>query len=300
MMPTCGFIGLGHMGGAMARRLLASAPGLVVHDLQPAAAQALAGEGAQPAASARDVADRAEIVFLSLPSEQASREVAEAVAGGACVRVVVETSTVGPVAVRELAQRLRRSDIALVDAPVSGGPSYALAGRLSLMHAGDPQAVAQALPALRAIAGRLFDVGTEPGLAQLCKLVNNAISAAGMVAACEATVLGAKAGLDADTMLAAINAGSGRNAATLDKFPQAILPGRFDYGGPMGLMLKDLSLFIEQAQALGVKTLMAPAALQAWTEAVERTGAQADYTEVIRHMEADAGAQVRSRASAGS
>lgn len=284
----------------MARRLLASAPALVVHDLQPAAMQALAGEGAQPAVSARDVADRAEIVFLSLPSAQASREVADGVAGGSRVRVVVETSTVGPAAVRELAQRLRRSDISLVDAPVSGGPSYALAGRLSMMHAGEPRAVAQALPALRAIAGRLFDVGAEPGLAQLCKLVNNAISAAGMVAACEATVLGAKAGLDADTMLAAINAGSGRNAATLDKFPQAILPGRFDYGGPMGLMLKDLSLFIEQAQAHGVKTLMAPAALQAWMEAVERTGAQADYSEVIRHMEADAGAQVRSRASAGS
>lgn len=300
MMPTHGFIGLGHMGGAMARRLLAAAPGLVVHDLHPAAVQALAGEGAQPAASARDVADRAEIVFLSLPSAQASCEVAEGVASGARVRVVVETSTVGPVAVRELAQRLRRSDIALVDAPVSGGPSYALAGRLSIMHAGVPQAVAQVLPALRAIAGRLFDVGTEPGLAQLCKLVNNAISAAGMVAACEATVLGAKAGLDADTMLAAINAGSGRNAATLDKFPQAILPGRFDYGGPMGLMLKDLSLFIEQAQALGVKTRMAPAALQAWAEAVERTGAHADYSEVIRHMEADAGAQVRSRATARS
>jgi len=299
MTLSCGFIGLGHMGGAMARRLLQSGPGLVVHDLQAAAVQALVALGAQPAASARAVADRAEIVFLSLPSAQATREVAAGLAGAARVRVVVETSTVGPAAVRELAAQLQGSNIAIVDAPVSGGPSFAQAGRLSMMHAGAPQDVALALPAMRCIAGRLFDVGAQPGLAQLCKLVNNAISAAGMVAACEAMVLGAKAGLDPDTLLEAVNAGSGRNAATLDKFPRAILPGSFDYGGPLGLMLKDLSLFIEQAHAHGVKTLMAPAALQAWAEAVERSGAQADYSAVIRHMEIDAGASVRSRGKAG-
>ena len=119
------------------------------------------------------------------------------------------------------------------------------------------EAVAAVRPQLEAIAGRLFDVGNEPGLAQVCKLVNNAISAAGMIAACEATVLGVKAGLDAGTMLDAINAGSGRNAATLDKFPKSILTGTFDYGGPLGLMLKDLGLFIEEAQAHGVRSLLA-------------------------------------------
>lgn len=296
---ACGFIGLGHMGGAMARRLLSSSPSLVVHDLDPAAQQALASLGAQPAASPREVAERAEIIFLSLPSAQATRDVAQGLTGGGRVRVVVETSTVGPAAVRELADRLQASNIAVIDAPVSGGPSYAQAGRLSMMHAGAPEALALALPALRCIAGRLFDVGASPGLAQVCKLVNNAISAAGMVAACEATVLGAKAGLDPDTMLDAINAGSGRNAATLDKFPRAILPGSFDYGGPLGLMLKDLALFIEQAQAHGVKSLLAPATLQAWQEAVDRSGAQADYSALIRHMEIDAGATVRSRRNAG-
>jgi 3-hydroxyisobutyrate dehydrogenase-like beta-hydroxyacid dehydrogenase len=116
-----------------------------------------------------------------------------------------------------------------------------------------------------------------------------------MIAACEATVLGVKAGLDAGTLLDAINAGSGRNAATQDKFPKSILPGTFDYGGPMGLMLKDLSLFIEEARRQGVHNLMAPATLQAWTEAVQRSGAQADYSMVIRHMEIDAGVEVRSR-----
>lgn len=279
----------------MARRLLAAGHPLVVYDLDAAACRTLARLGARPAASARDVAQDASVVFLCLPSIEATREVATALAGGKALRVVVETSTVGPASVRELAQRMAVHGVAVVDAPVSGGPRGAVAGTLAVMHAGSPQAVAQALPQLRAIAGKLFDVGEQPGLAQVCKLVNNVISAAGMVAACEATVLGVKAGLDAGTLVAAINAGSGRNAATLDKFPKSILPGTFDYGGPMGLMLKDLRLFIEEAQAHGVHNVMAPATLQAWEEAVRRSGAQADYSKVIRHMEIDAGVEVRSR-----
>jgi len=129
------------------------------------------------------------------------------------------------------------------------------------------------------------------------KLVNNAISAAGMIAACEATVVGVKAGLDPDTLLAAINAGSGRNAATQDKFPRAILPGTFDYGGPMGLMLKDLSLYLDEAGAAGGPQSVVPAALDAWQRAVARSGFDADYSRVICHLEADAGVAVRSRAA---
>ena len=295
MTPPTGFIGLGHMGGAMARRLLAAGHALVVHDRDPAACAALVAQGASGAGSARDVADRAGVVFLCLPSIEATCEVASGLAGGSALRVVVETSTVGPASLRELQQRMARHHVAVVDAPVSGGPRGAAAGTLAVMYSGSREAVAQALPQLQAIAGKLFDVGQQPGLAQVCKLVNNAISAAGMIAACEATVLGVKAGLDAGTLLDAINAGSGRNAATLDKFPQAILPGTFDYGGPLGLMLKDLSLFIEEARAHGVHNVMAPATLHAWEEAVRRSGAQADYSAVIRHMEVDAGVQVRAQ-----
>lgn len=294
MQDPTGFIGLGHMGGAMARRLLAAGHRLVVHDLDARATQAFADAGAQVAKDAAEVASIAPVVFLCLPSVEAARSVAAALVGDA-LRVVVETSTVGPASVREVAALLAARGVDLVDAPVSGGPRGAEAGTLSLMHAGRPEAVARVMPQLQAIAAKRFDVGTEPGLAQVCKLVNNAISAAGMIAACEATVVGAKAGLDADTMLAAINAGSGRNAATLDKFPKSILPGSFDYGGPMGLMLKDLTLYLEQAAAAGVPQSVVPAALRAWQEAVDRSGFDADYSRVIRHLEIDAGAEVRSR-----
>lgn len=295
-----GFVGLGHMGAAIARRLLGEGCALWVHDLEPAAVARLTGEGARAAGGLQALARQCPIVFLCLPSVEASQAVAaglaQAMDAQAALRVVVETSTVGPAAVRALATRLEAHGVQLVDAPVSGGPSAARAGTLSLMHAGRATAMGQVLPCLQAFAGRRFDVGEEPGLAQVCKLVNNAISAAGMMAACEATVVGVKAGLDARTLLDAINAGSGRNAATQDKFPRAILPGSFDYGGPLGLMLKDLSLFIDQAHEAGLSGGMAQATLAAWSEAVRRTGAQADYSEAIRHYEADAGVQVRARA----
>ncbi len=290
-----GFIGLGHMGSAMAERLLAAGHSLVVHDLSSDAVDRLVAAGAERGADARDVAGRCSTVFMCLPSPAASRAVCQQMAGGDALRVVVETSTVGPASVKQLEADLARHGVSVLDAPVSGGPRGARAGTLSVMYSGAPETVRVALGTLEAIAGRLFHVGDTPGLAQVCKLVNNAISAAGMIAACEATLVGVKAGLDAQTLLDAINAGSGRNAATLDKFPRAILTGSFDYGGPMGLMLKDLSLFIEQAEAAGVHNTMAPATLAAWREAVRRSGPEADYAEVIRHMEIDAGAEVRAR-----
>lgn len=290
-----GFIGLGHMGSAMAERLLQAGHPLWVHDLDAKRVDALVAQGAKPALDAAQIARHCELVLLCLPSPEASLSVCRALVGGDRLRVVVETSTVGPAAVRALAQALGEV-VSVVDAPVSGGPSGARAGTLAMMCSGSSSALAQARPWLDRIAGRRFEVGDMPGLAQVCKLVNNAISAAGMIAACEATLVGVKAGLDAGTLLEAINASSGRNAATQDKFPRAILNGRFDFGGPLGLMLKDLSLFNEQAAALGVGNTIAPVVLSTWSEAVRRSGPQADYSEVIRHMEIDAGAQVRAKA----
>ena len=296
-MQTTGFIGLGHMGGALARRLLAAGFPLVVHDLSAAACARFDALGATVCATARDVADRAAIVFLCLPSVGAAQMVARELATGKALKIVVETSTVGPASVREMAATLSAHGIAVVDAPVSGGPKGADAGTLSVMHAGAADHVATVRPQLQALAGKVFDVGAQPGLAQVCKLVNNAISAAAMVASCEGVVLGVQAGRDAGTLVEAINAGSGRNAATLDKFPKSILPGTFDYGGPVGLMLKDLSLFIEEAGARGLPAGMAQAAFAGWSQAVERVGADADYSELIRPYEDDAGVQVRWRAN---
>src|SRR5690606_15758477 len=126
-------------------------------------------------------------------------------------------------------------------------------------------------------------------LEQLCKLANNAISAAGMIAACEALILGRKAGLPLHQMFAAINAGSGRNNATALKIPNHILTGTYDFGGPAGLMVKDLDLFLEQAEGHQVSADVASSARHLWQAATERLGAGVDYTEIIKFFDEEAG-----------
>src|SRR5215475_13117957 len=175
-----GFIGLGYMGAAIARRLLIAGFPLMVHDVRSEACAPFADEGVKVATDPRDLADTAEVVFLCLPSIEAAREVVAKLAGGRRLRVVVETSTVGPAAISEMATLLAQHGASMLDAPVSGGPPAAEAGTLSLMYSGDAATIGRVLPQLEAMAGRRFDVGRAPGLAQVCKLVNNAISAAGM------------------------------------------------------------------------------------------------------------------------
>ena len=160
MSELTGFIGLGHMGGAMARRLLAAGHSLVVHDRDPQACREFAADGARAAQSPRAIADHAPVVFLCLPSIEASREVAGGLAGGSALQVVVETSTVGTGVGARTGQPMAAHDVAVVDAPVSGGPRGAQAGTLSLMHSGSKDALARVLPQLQRHRRRSrFDVG---------------------------------------------------------------------------------------------------------------------------------------------
>jgi len=299
-MRDVGVIGLGSLGAPMCRRFAGAGYRVIACDLDERARAALDDlELVTTTADASAVAKGAEVIVLCLPSAEASRAVSRALMPGR-VRIVLETSTVGPLVIRDLARELEVSRIAVLDVPVSGGPARALAGTLSMMMAGAPSLIEEVEPLVALIAQHRFHVGTEVGLAQVCKLVNNSVSAAGMVAACEATVLGVRSGLEAKTMLDAINASSGRNAATEEKFPRSILTGNFDHGGPLGLMVKDLELFVGAAARLDLECAMAKAALGVWKEAVRRTGGDADYCSLIRHLEADAGIEVRARNAASS
>ena len=131
-------------------------------------------------------------------------------------------------------------------------------------------------PALDVI-GRVFVVGDKPGLAQSMKLANNFLSATGMAASSEAIAMGVKAGLDAGIMVDVINSGSGCNTATTQKFPQSILPGTFNYGFGMGLMVKDVRLFLAEAEQLGIPTEVAQAVGRLWEKAMTEHGAETRF-----------------------
>lgn len=298
MSETIGFIGTGHMGAAMALRLLRAGLPLTVFDTNPAALVPLQEEGARVAASPRAVADAATIVFACLPSRRISHEVAlgaDGVAAGHAVQVHVETSTIGAPTAQALAEGLREKGIAFLDCPVTGGPRGAQAGTLAAMASGAPEVFERVRPVLAAMAGRVFFVGDRPGLAQICKLVNNAVSAAGMAAACEAVVTGVKAGLDATTLIEVLNAGTGRNAATEDKFPKSILPRSFDYGGPLEIVVKDLALFLEEAAKLGVPAEVGAKVAALWADAARAGNPRHDLTTLIQYIERQAGIEVKGR-----
>jgi 3-hydroxyisobutyrate dehydrogenase-like beta-hydroxyacid dehydrogenase len=290
-----GFLGLGQMGAAIAERLEAADVRLHVFDPNPVAVAPFVLRGAVDEASAAAVAAAAPIVFACLPNGSVSEQVAAEIAASPTLRIYVEMSTIGSAGMARIAERLAARGIALVDCPISGGPKGARAGTLSVIAAGPVSARDEIRPWLQRIGKNVFEVGDRPGQAQLMKLVNNLISAANMATAFEALVLGAKGGLDPDLMLNVINVSTGRNSATLDKVPKAVLPGTFDYGAKVTTMVKDIVLGLKEAESLGVPMWVHETVAQLWRFGLTQGIGDADITALIRILEGWAGAEVRSR-----
>ena len=291
MNGPIGFVGLGQMGGPMSRRLLAAGYRLIVHDARAEAIDALVEQGAKPAASAAEVAAGANVVLVSLPTPEVVREVALGPNGlihGSAIRTYVDLSTTGQAVAVEIAAALAGRGIVTLDAPVSGGVRGAREGTLAVMAAG-PAAELERVRPLLEVFGRVFHVGERPGLGQLMKLANNFLSATAIVATAEAVVLGVKGGLDPATMLAVINAGTGRNTASEDKFPRHVLSGRYAAGFTTGLLTKDLGLCAAAADALGVPMPVAAEVYAQWRRAVAELGADADIMAMVKRVERAAG-----------
>lgn len=288
-----GFIGVGVMGRPMARRLIEHGHAVVAYDASPAAMADIQKSGAQIGANIADIARRAGIVFTSLPDPAIFKQVAQELGGvdsGGTVKLVIDLSTVGPRASREAAQRLRERGIDFVDAPVSGGAAGASKGTLAVMAAGKPETLDSIAPLL-SIFGNIFRVGEQPGQAQLLKLLNNLLSLTAFAITSEAYVAGVKGGLDPQIMLAAINAGSGRSAASQEKFPRQVLPRTFDFGFPFKSVCKDFGLAVDECEALGVPMWVGNAVRQLWNFAGHQDGMQRDMTELVKTLEAWAHAE---------
>jgi 3-hydroxyisobutyrate dehydrogenase-like beta-hydroxyacid dehydrogenase len=289
-----GFIGLGRMGFHMARRLIEAGYPLVVFDTRQDAVDRLVAMGAQAASSPKDVADRTETVMASLPSLQASLEVATGAGGvteGACVKRFVDLSTVGSHMAVRIHDSLAKRNIVQLDSPVSGGVGGAEKGTLAVMVSG-PRAEFEAIKPALEVIGKVFFIGERPGSAQTMKLANNFLSATAMVATSEAVVMGVKSGLDANVMIDVINAGSGMNTASRDKFPRAVLPRSFDFGFATGLMVKDVRLCLDEMRALGLSMEVAEAVGRLWETVIRDMGAESDFTAAIKPIEQAAGVVV--------
>lgn len=282
------------MGFPMARRLIDAGHRVLAFDLRQEVLDELVQVGGVAVAGPRQMADEVETIFVSLPVPKACLEVATGTDGvihGSRICRFVDLSTTGSQMAQRIHSKLAQREIAMLDCPVSGGMGGAAEGTLAVMVSGSIEH-AQAVAPLLDVLGRPFYLGEAAGSAQTMKLVNNMLSATALVATAEALVFGVKAGLDPAMMIDVINAGSGANSASKDKFPRAVLPRTFDYGFATGLMVKDLRLCIDEARALGLALDVSEAVEDQWELTLTRQGAESDFTCVIKPIEDAAGVRV--------
>ena len=295
MSQTLGFVGVGRMGGPMASRLLDAGHSLVVFDTNPEVIKPLTARGVTTASSAEDVASKAEVVFLSLPMPSVVQSVClgdKGVLKGSRVKTLIDLSTSGPSVAKVVAKAAGERGVSWVDSPVSGGVTGAAKGTLAVMLSCQKATYDEIEPLMK-VFGKPFYVGDKPGLAQIAKLANNLLAAAALVVSSEAVAMGVKAGLDAKVLIDIINAGSGRNSATQDKFPRSILPRTFDFGFATGLSYKDVRLCVDESEALGVPMVAGAAVRQMLAITQARFGADSDFTMIAKVVEEWAGVEIK-------
>jgi len=283
---TVGFIGLGNMGNPIAKRLIDAGFKTVVHDVREEAMIEFQSKGIICLKSPREVAQLANVVLASLPGPREVKEVAVGVNGlihGGKMDTFIDLSTTGVKVARDVSEALKERGIEMLDAPVSGGVEGARRGTLTIMVSGNKDVYIKYLPILKIIGKNIYYVGEKPGSAQAMKLINNMLSAIALVATSEGIILGLREGLDIKTMIDILNVSSGRNSATQDKFPKSIIPGTFDYGFKMGLMVKDLELYIEEVKEK-LKPIISDRLFDVWRQAEKKYGANVDFTWIFKYI----------------
>lgn len=293
-VTTVGFIGLGQMGFPMARRLCHAGYSPHVFDVRPEAMAALEAYGARPMASPCEVGSSAQVVLVSLPTPAVVREVAlgtDGLLGSGTMTTYIDLSTTGPAVAHEVGAAMASRGVAVLDAPVSGGVPGAEKGTLSLMVAGSKEVLENRRSILE-VLGKVFYVGSDVGQGQTVKVLNNLLSGTALAITAEAVVLGVKAGLSPSVLIDVFNASTGRNSATEDKFPKAVVNRTFNYGFKAGLLYKDLKLCMDQAEVHGVPMWVGSAVRQMWEFVVSQGGPNQDFTEIVKYVEQWAGTTV--------
>jgi 3-hydroxyisobutyrate dehydrogenase len=288
-----GYVGLGAMGGALARRLLKSRR-LRLYDLRPEAAQALATAGGAPQQSPAALAEACGLVLTCLPT---SNEVREAIFGKGGIAeglkpggIVADMTTGDPLATRAMAEELKGRGLTLVDAPVSGGPHGAEAGTIAIMVGAPDDVYERIAPVLRQISPNVFHAGGV-GNGQTMKLVNNVIAASIRQITFEAIAMGVKNGLSLTTCIEVLNKSSGRSYTSELMLPR-LADGSLKANFTLDLMLKDVRLATELGQQSGAPMHLGALVRENLLAALNELGAKADVNEIVRRYERAAGVKI--------
>ena len=290
MTGPVGFIGLGTMGEPMAATLRRAGLGVVGCDLRPEVTRRLAAElGLEPAADAAGVFAHCREVITMLPTSAHLERLLFGTPPGApgaaatlqAGTLLIDMSSGEPAATRRIGARLAEAGVRMVDAPVSGNVVRARKGDLAIMLGGADSDCERALAVLKPMARAVFRTGAL-GSGQAMKALNNLASAAGFWIASEVLAIGRKAGLDPAVMLDVLNASTGANNSTQNKFRPFVLSGSYAGNFLLQLMVKDLGIAAELAQETGADAPMTAQVLAHWQQALRELGAAADHTEVAR------------------
>jgi 3-hydroxyisobutyrate dehydrogenase-like beta-hydroxyacid dehydrogenase len=292
-----GFIGLGTMGRHMAANLIKAGHTLVVNDVRPEAAAPHVQSGARWAATARAVAQGSDVVFTSLPAPPDVEAVAlgdDGLLGGLTPgKVYFDLSTNAPAVVRRVHAVFAERGIAMLDAPVSGGPRGAESRKLALWVGGDEAVFTKYKPVLDAIGDQAYYVGPI-GAGSVAKLVHNCAGYIIQTALAEVFTLGVKAGVDPLELFKAVRQGAGGRARTFDRLVDQFLPGKFEPAAfALRLAHKDVSLATALGREHKVPMRLASITLEEMTEALNRGWGERDSRVAMLLQEERAGVEIR-------
>jgi 2-hydroxy-3-oxopropionate reductase len=290
-----GYLGVGAMGQPMATKLLDGGHRLTVLDINEDAVRPFLERQASRAGTPREMAERCEIVFVSLPTLAAFRQVVfgqDGLLQGGRMKILVNTCTVGMPFLREIEQAMTPRGVTIVDCPISGGPAGARAGTLSVMVSGDAAAIETVRPLISLWGPTVTVCGERPGAAQVLKLTNNILFAVAVAATSEAFVMGAKGGLDPEVMMRAIGAGSGSNRAFDMVMAGPVLSRAFNMGAAMHILMKDIDLALELGEELGVPMWVCQTVRLFFKHAMFEGRGNDDISTIVQVVERGANFQV--------
>lgn len=272
-----GIIGTGKMGKPMAKNILKAGYSLIIYARHPEKVKDLESEGAKLVASPADLGAMTEYIVLSLPFDPEVEEVVLGekgiLAGASPGTLILDTTTGTPKAAIQIAARASQTGVGYIDAPVSGGVKGAIEGKLTFIVGGENANVKKAMPLMERLGSNVYQVGVV-GTGRAVKALNQIISALNTLTLCEAVVLGKKLGIPPQTFFEVLSKCAANSYHLQTKLPQFIIPGRFDDGHSIEMMIKDLEIALQVAKEQNISMMLAGLGIQMY-----RAGSSAGYAK---------------------